>query len=49
MIRASFEYTRAEINCEESKMGEGALAARRLVEGTPSPRNFDRGSHRRLL
>ncbi len=31
-------------------MGEGALAAaRRLVEGAPSPRNFDRGDHRRLL
>jgi len=31
-------------------MGEGALAAaRRLDEGTPSPRNFDRGDHRRLL
>src|ERR1700688_3176017 len=31
-------------------MGEGALAAaRKLDEGTPSPRNFDRGDHRRLL
>src|SRR6202030_2310869 len=31
-------------------MGKGALAvARRLLEGTPSPRNFDRGDHRRLL
>lgn len=31
-------------------MGEGALAAaRRLLGGTPSPRNFDRGDHRRLL
>ncbi len=24
-------------------------AARKLAEGTPSPRDFDRGDHRRLL
>jgi hypothetical protein len=31
-------------------MGESVLAAaRKLLEGTPSPRNFDRGDHRRLL
>ena len=31
-------------------MGEGVLVvAGKFVEGTPSPRNFNRGDHRRLL